>query len=50
MYRYQIKNDTDKSPNIIEDYETAKKILLQSIFSSGKKSEKIKYQSYCQKK
>ena len=31
------ENNTDKSPNIIEDYDTTKKFLLQSIFSSGRK-------------
>ena len=42
------ENDTDKSPNIIEDYETANSFLLQSIFSSGINSERIQYQSNCQ--
>ena len=39
-------NDKDKYPNIIEDCETAKKLLLQSIFLSWRYLEKIKYQSY----
>ena len=39
------EKDTDKYPNIIEDYNTEKN-LLQSIFSSGRKLEKIQYQIY----
>ena len=32
FYLRNNENDTDKSPKIIEDYETAKKLLLQGIY------------------
>ena len=42
------KNDTEKSPNIIDDYDTAKKLFtVGCIFIRDKVREK-QNQSYCQ--
>ena len=40
------ENYTDISPNIIEDYEIERKLFTVDIFSSTRRLEKRKYQSY----